>query len=578
MNIEELNNFIKEYADTKMVKSAIMISAPWGTGKSYYINKSLVPFLKNECNIETIVVSLYGLSELEEISKNIFLELKASFFKKQNPYIVGSKIIGKTIFNGLVSFFGIDFKLNEDDFKEIYKSIDLTNKVIILDDVERTSIDVIKLLGFVNNLVEQDGAKVILVTNEEELTKRHSFDKWDYFNIKEKTISDTIQFHLPPKKAIESIIDSFTFKFLDCINKDNLLNQIEKIMIDIKCNNLRSIIFACQKTKDILNKLNFEINNEFKLRIFLSNIAFCLRRKSDESVSWTGDDLLSPILGTSNYPLYKFAYDYIIFQYIDLTIAKNAYDVFCEAMAKDAIDNTLHSALSIIYSYYLHSEIDVKNAVKLIEQQITSGNDIPYAEYVKLANYLIAIKFDINECKDQVENSKKAMVANISNAAPSDFEKLIYSDGLAMENEDALKEFKEFKAQLLEKRKINNKRLFDFDYKLGGIKKFCDEIYKNKDSFITQRCFAQKIDNKKFIELLSQCNPSEINLLRGIFLDVYSFSNIKDYFYEDKDSLVDLKNKVKNLLDTSENFDAIQRKQLNYLIVNLNDILKSLNK
>ena len=577
MNIEELNNFIKEYADTKLVKSAIMISAPWGTGKSYYINKSLVPFLKNECNIETIVVSLYGLSELDEISKNIFLELKASFFKKQNPYIVGSKIIGKTILNGLVSFFGIDFKLNENDFKEIYKSIDLTNKVIILDDVERTSIDVIKLLGFVNNLVEQDGAKVILVTNEEELTKRHSFDKWDYFNIKEKTISDTIQFHLPPKNAIEKIIDSFSFDFLNDRNRNILLDEIEKIMIDITCSNLRSIIFASQKTKDILTKFNFETNNEFKLRLFLSNIAFCLKRKHDDSIIWASNDLLSPTLGTSKYPLYKFAYDYLIYQYLDLPIAKNAYDVFCDTMSKETIKNELRPILNVIYSYYLHTEKDVKEAVKLIQQKISIGNDIPYTEYIKLANYLIAIKYDISDCADEIESCKEVMIANISNATSSDFETLRFSDSLTMESIDALKEFKDFKTELFERSKTNNKKLFNFNYSLEGIEKFCDQIYKNKDNFITERCFAQKIDNEKFVELLSRCNPYEMDSLRAIFHYVYSFQNIKDYFYEDKESLTDLKSRVENLESKNSNFDLMQRKQLKYLISNLNDILFLLN-
>ena len=44
----------------------------------------------------------------------------------------------------------------------------------IPEDLERSSIDIIEVLGFVNNLVEQDGVKVLLVANEEEIIQcRH---------------------------------------------------------------------------------------------------------------------------------------------------------------------------------------------------------------------------------------------------------------------------------------------------------------------------------------------------------------------------------------------------------------------
>ena len=53
--------------------------------------------------------------------------------------------------------------------KELYESVDFSGKLIILEDLERTNIGILKLLGYVNNLVEQDGVKVLLVANEEEI-------------------------------------------------------------------------------------------------------------------------------------------------------------------------------------------------------------------------------------------------------------------------------------------------------------------------------------------------------------------------------------------------------------------------
>ena len=65
------------------------------------------------------------------------------------------------------------------------------------------------------------------------------------------------------------------------------------------------------------------IDTEFKTNIFLSNVSFCLKRKNDDSIKWSGIEYLSTKLGTLKYPLFKFAYDYIIFQYLDLVAVKN---------------------------------------------------------------------------------------------------------------------------------------------------------------------------------------------------------------------------------------------------------------
>lgn len=577
MNVKELNEFIKDYFKKNKTRSAIMLSAPWGTGKSYYISKHLIPYLKNKCKIDCIVLSLYGLINIDEISKGIFLESKASFLSKKNTAFCSTKIIAKTIVKGITSFFGIDLKTDENDLKELYESIDLTDKLIIFEDVERTKINIIELLGFINNLVEEDNVKVLLVTNEDELIKRQISDNSNYFNVKEKTISDTIQFHLPTKEAIINIINSFKIKFKKNDIKNELIDEVEMLMVQENCHNLRSFIFACQKTKDILEKLKFDVNDEFKKSIFLSNVAFCLKKKKNDNIKWEGLDYLSSDLGTSKYPLYKFSYDYIIFQSLDLDEIKKQYDLFLKLIYDKNIKDTLKPLLDTIYSYYLQSESDVKNAVNLIEEKLEKTNDVPYSEYGRLANYLIAIKYDIDECASHIENCKKIMLLKINNATSEDFKNIRFHHGLELESKEAIDELNNFKNQLYDKNNERNNNLFNFDYSLDKINLFCLEIYKNKDSFITKRCFARKLNNKKFVELLKKCNPAQMDELRAIFRYVYSFSNIKDFYAEDKDSLEDLKNKIEDLLANNNNFDLIQKKQLNYLISNLKNIIDKLS-
>lgn len=577
MNVDELNKFIKNYFKKNKTRSAIMLSAPWGSGKSYYISNNLIPYLKNEDDIDCIVISLYGLMNIDDVSKGIFLESKVPFLDKNSTLLCGAKIVAKTIVKGVTSFFGIDLKTNENDLKELYESIDLTNKLIILEDVERTSIDVIELLGYVNNLVEQDNVKVLLVTNEDELVKKHISDNSNYFSIKEKTISDTIQFYLSTKDAINNIMNDFNLNFEKDADKNELIGEVEVIMNQEKNYNLRSFIFACQKTEDILEKLDSNINYEFKKSIFLSNVAFCLKRKNDDSIKWEGLDYLSSNLGTSKYPLYKFSYDYIICQFLDLNEMNKQYDLFLKSIDEKNTKATLEPLLDIIYSYYVQSEIDVKNAVTSIEEKLEQTNDVPYSEYGRLANYLIAIKYDIEECASHIEKCKNIMLSKIDNATLSDFENIRFHHGLELESKDAIDELNNFKSELYDKNRNNDKNLFDFDYSLDNVTSFCDEIYKNKDTFITKRCFARKLNNTKFVELLKKCSAFQMHELRAIFGYVYSFSNIKEFYEEDKDSLEDLKNKVEELLDNENGFDSIQKKQLNYLISNLKNIIDRLS-
>ncbi len=107
MNVDELNKFIKNYFKKNKTRSAIMLSAPWGSGKSYYISNNLIPYLKNEDDIDCIVISLYGLMNIDDISKGIFLESKVPFLDKNSPLLCGAKIVAKTIVKGVTSFFGL---------------------------------------------------------------------------------------------------------------------------------------------------------------------------------------------------------------------------------------------------------------------------------------------------------------------------------------------------------------------------------------------------------------------------------------------------------------------------------------
>lgn len=137
--------------------------------KSYYIQNELVPFLQKDDKISCVTVSLYGLKTTAETSKSVYLELRLKVFKSAGEAVTAGTLFAKTVAKGITSFIGIDMSSSETGMQKLYESIDLSGKFIILEDIERSQIDILELLGYVNNLVEQDGAKVLLVANEDKI-------------------------------------------------------------------------------------------------------------------------------------------------------------------------------------------------------------------------------------------------------------------------------------------------------------------------------------------------------------------------------------------------------------------------
>ena len=267
MTYNELNAFILNYLKNDITGRAIMLTGEWGSGKSYYIKNTLKPFLatyKHKC----AVVSLYGLTDVSEISKAIYVELrtikKATESEVGNTAKVVGKIVGKTLINGLVSKIGFDIgNISEDDFQKVYDSIDLSEKLIILEDVERTHIDMVVLLGYINNMCENDGVKVLLVTNENELIhtyteiteegnhiERYTEKTAAYKRAKEKTVGDTIKFECDYPTTIQQIIKSFG-DALEKFHNQEYAEDVFSIFVFVGSCNLRAFIYACQKSKEL---------------------------------------------------------------------------------------------------------------------------------------------------------------------------------------------------------------------------------------------------------------------------------------------------------------------------------------
>ena len=194
--MEELIDCICDYVRKPYTDYAVMINGEWGSGKTYFWNNKLRSRLESLSTqdgrrFKTIYVSLYGINSLEEISKKIFMETNPVINRGLRKYVETHESEGNIIPEyaktgiDMANLFGtMQTSTDKIDFSKLF---DVSNKILCFDDLERAHVDVVDILGYINNFVEHDGIKTILICNESELAT-----KFKNTNVELKTLIATI--------------------------------------------------------------------------------------------------------------------------------------------------------------------------------------------------------------------------------------------------------------------------------------------------------------------------------------------------------------------------------------------------
>ena len=175
--MEDLVESILDYVRSDYTDYAIMINGEWGSGKTYFwnnqIKKKIDTMQLNGKRFTTIYMSLYGISNLEEISKKIFMETSQLMNRNLRKYMEasGKSSIPEYAKTGIdmANLFGSATNGNKIDYADFFSTDD---KVLCFDDLERANVDVIDILGYINNFVEHDHIKTIIICNEKELSTK----------------------------------------------------------------------------------------------------------------------------------------------------------------------------------------------------------------------------------------------------------------------------------------------------------------------------------------------------------------------------------------------------------------------
>ena len=286
---KDILTFIRRKEET----GALLITGKWGSGKTYYLKN-----LARELNAER-------------------REYLGTFFNKTARKI--GRIVSKTIDNGLkvaeaatggnVAVSGVQKGLSSVlslgllDFISVKRFIGRGKSqrpfVLVFDDLERCKINMIDLLGAINEYSENRNIKTLILVSEEKLLAREKSDnnehstteqreaKDDYADFKEKVIFETLRFKADYSTIIDSMIESYqgTEKGYVEFLQDNA-SVIKQVFWESKQYNLRSIKKIITKFERIFGVLR-KVNMSDKIS---SKILYSFSAKSFEAKPRLQDD------------------------------------------------------------------------------------------------------------------------------------------------------------------------------------------------------------------------------------------------------------------------------------------------
>lgn len=264
LSMQFLNQII-DYIEDWRYKQAVLIDGAWGCGKTFFVKNELIPELKKK-DFVVYPISLYGISNISDIQDSMYAialkQMSEKTDEEENDTAIskgietikgltakGLALFGKTLLKMVENKTGFDGNNVIEKIKEKITFFNADKMVLIFDDIERCNIDIIELMGFLNNLSENNDFKIVLVAFEKEIEKKS--DK----------VSQVLQYHLikdlyndeisPTKKSDANIISHIT--------DEDIVNRIETHRNTLFKNDTR---YNCTKEKLIGLTIRYVVNLE----------------------------------------------------------------------------------------------------------------------------------------------------------------------------------------------------------------------------------------------------------------------------------------------------------------------------
>lgn len=586
MSKEIIKKAVSVYIQEEKSDYAVMLNGAWGSGKTYFVKNELIDYLQEEFNRKILYISLFGISNIDELYNNIALQvlnikatetleadIKSGYSSYTNPKKENAfERNAVTWWAGIINK-GLKIITNNDIVNSVAsviseiskREINFNKYVFIFDDVERSTLDFDVLLGFFDQIVDQNGAKAILICNENEID---AINEKYYKKFKEKVIGLTIDYKSDINKDFYSLAKIY-FNNEECkkyvieAKKDilNLFNVAET-------SNLRTLIFIFKRFEEIYNKLSeiyLECDKEklyfdkFMKEILLGIVgSSILIKEKHKNNDFKGEQRIFSRVNETNenefsidgmYPAYKFIDDYLG----TYNTNEEVKNVISEFIKKEKADNS--SIISFIDSIFDEDsdEIAIRKLNEVLDEIRYNKLNINIYSRILDKVFMLMKIFNKDVYESKIEEIKICIRKNAKLQA-DDFSSFSWYD-FPCYNEEA----KVFKGELLEFRKVEKEKLISLQWKNifesdeNFVEKFEDYMKRNHSLFVDGHRTMSQIGANKVFERIKNLDIKGIRIFYASLSLVFNehVSNLKDFYSADKEFFKELKERIEDLLKSN---------------------------
>lgn len=270
---EHIVSFLDHYFKLPVAPGyAVLLKGNWGTGKTWFLKETLSNLTADRK--EYLYISLYGVTSFDEIESEFFKQLHPVLSSKGAGLVgkLGKGVLGAVLQTDITAEINfIDYLTNTDGL------------ILVFDDLERASIELSSLLGYINYFVEHQGYKVILVANEAELTEGSNDTKTNlrYERIKEKLIGKTFEVQPQVDTALNNFLASIENPFALKLYEDNF-QLIKDCYLSSGHKNLRNLKQALWDFERFSTYLSTEVkeNDDLIIHLFRMYLVFSIEIKN----------------------------------------------------------------------------------------------------------------------------------------------------------------------------------------------------------------------------------------------------------------------------------------------------------
>ena len=310
-HLPDVDQLVLDYVKAPNTDYAIMLKGAWGAGKTYYWNKSLSrdieqidsPFKVKDkfAKYKPIRISLFGIENLN----SLIMRITRAKYLGENKWLNAASSVVTT---GVKSF-AKKYEIESEEIESLVrtmKDVDQKRFVFCFDDLERLEEDLLlEVLGYINTLVESDCLKVVILCNEDELTKNLADDS-KYPAYKEKLIRFTFQMSADLDKVLDSLLEGKEESFKNYVVSER--SYIVDFYKKGECDNIRTLKFnieTFQQLYAIMCDMELQgFGEQIKKHYLMLSMLYAIEYKKGAK-----DDELQDLIELTSETTYAFDFD-----------------------------------------------------------------------------------------------------------------------------------------------------------------------------------------------------------------------------------------------------------------------------